>query len=120
MEFIFKTTATVKEYDRKKWWIDGNIISEKRISADSIQQALESYRELVETAHYVTITKNALKNRQPMYRDSRNGVSKQVGYVITAKTDFEDCYGVFVSKYIDLWIEIITIVETTFPEEKEE
>ena len=27
MNYIFKTTTTMKEYNNKKWWIDGDIIS---------------------------------------------------------------------------------------------
>ena len=30
--YIFKTTATMKEYNRRKWWIDGNVVTEKRIT----------------------------------------------------------------------------------------
>ena len=28
MNYIFKTTATMKEYNNKKWYIDGGIVSE--------------------------------------------------------------------------------------------
>lgn len=48
MNYIFKTTATMKEYNNKKWWIDGDIISDMRINADSVENALEIYRERVE------------------------------------------------------------------------
>lgn len=44
MNYIFKTTATMKEYNNKKWWIDGDIISDMRINADSVENALEIYR----------------------------------------------------------------------------
>ena len=30
--YLFKTTATMKEYNRRKWWIDGNVVTEKRIT----------------------------------------------------------------------------------------
>ena len=30
MNYIFKTTATMKEYNNKKWYIDGGIISDMR------------------------------------------------------------------------------------------
>lgn len=29
MNYIFKTTATMKEYNSKKWYIDGGIVSDK-------------------------------------------------------------------------------------------
>lgn len=30
MNYIFKTTATMKEYNNKKWYIDGDIVSERK------------------------------------------------------------------------------------------
>lgn len=36
MNYIFKTTATMKEYNNKKWYIDGGIVSDMRINANSI------------------------------------------------------------------------------------
>ena len=32
MNYIFKTTATMKEYNNKKWYIDGGIVSDMRIA----------------------------------------------------------------------------------------
>lgn len=37
MNYIFKTTATMKEYNNKKWYIDGGIVSDMRINADSVE-----------------------------------------------------------------------------------
>ena len=44
MNYIFKTTATMKEYNNKKWYIDGGIVSDMRINADSVENALEIYQ----------------------------------------------------------------------------
>ena len=88
MNYIFKTTATMKEYNNKKWYIDGGIVSDMRINADSVENALEIYRERVEEKHYITISKNAIKNKSEMFVDLSNGGVKQVGYVITGKTEF--------------------------------
>jgi len=33
--YIFRTTTTMKEYNSKRWWIDGNIITEKVIAAET-------------------------------------------------------------------------------------
>lgn len=52
MNYIFKTTATMKEYNNKKWYIDGGIVSDMRIDADSVENALEIYRERVEEKHF--------------------------------------------------------------------
>lgn len=89
MNYIFKTTATMKEYNNKKWYIDGGIVSDMRINADSVENALEIYREWVEEKHYINISKNAIKNKSEMFVDLSDGSVKQVGYVITGKTEFD-------------------------------
>lgn len=73
MNYIFKTTATMKEYNNKKWYIDGGIVSDMRIDADSVENALEIYRERVEEKHYITISKNAIKNKSEMFVDLSDG-----------------------------------------------
>lgn len=113
MEYQFKTTATMKEYNRKKWWIDPEIIRPLIIEADSLEKALEEYREIVSTKFYVDISKNALRCKNPMYIDTKNGV-KQVGYVITGKTDFESNYK-WIPLYIELWVTIHAL-QNVFPE----
>lgn len=116
-EFIFKTTATMKEYNRRKWWIAGDVVTEKRICADDLSAAIEEYRERVQNEHYISISAHAIKNKSPMYIDTKSGECKQVGYVITGKTEFEDrdAYR-WSSQYIDLWVTILTVVDTVFPE----
>ena len=115
MNYIFKTTATMKEYNNKKWYIDGGIVSDMRINADSVENALEIYREQVEEKHYITISKNAIKNKSEMFVDLSNGGVKQVGYVITGKTEFDKGnYTGYSTQYIDLWVTILTVVDTVF------
>ena len=89
MNYIFKTTATMKEYNNKKWYIDGGIVSDMRIDADSVENALEIYRERVEEKYFINISKNAIKNKSEMFVDLSDGSVKQVGYVITGKTEFD-------------------------------
>lgn len=78
MNYIFKTTATMKEYNNKKWWIDGDIISDMRINADSVENALEIYRERVEEKHYISISRNAIKNKSEMFVDTPDGGAKDM------------------------------------------
>ena len=112
MKYIFKTTTTMKPYNKDNWWIDSNIISEKRIEANSVKEALSIYRSEVEEKHYITITNNAMRNKSPMYIDTPNG-EKQVGYVITGKTEFEDRKNwKYSNQYIELWVEIIATIPT--------
>ena len=115
MTFIFKTTTTMKEYNSRKWWIDSDIVREIRITAENIRAALGQYREIVAEKHYITISDNAIKNKNPMYIDTPNGEPKQIGYVITGKTDFEDRDNYkWSAQYIDLWVTILTIIDTDF------
>lgn len=115
MNYIFKTTATMKEYNNKKWYIDGGIVSDMRIDADSVENALEIYRERVKEKHYIDISKNAIKNKSEMFADLSDGSVKQVGYVITGKTEFDrGDYSGYSTQYIDLWVTILTVVDTVF------
>ena len=114
MNYILGTQATMKEYNNKKWWIDSGIISEKRINADSVEKALEIYRERVVDENYIDISRNAIKNKSEMFVDTPDGV-KQVGYVITGKTEFnKGDYTGYSTQYIDLWVTVLTVVDTVF------
>ena len=114
MRLIFKTSATMKDYNKDKWWIDRGIIGEKIITADSTAEALDKYVKSVESDDYTTITKNAIKNKRAMYIDNENGDAEQCGYVITASQYFQDDDGNLSKQYIDLWITILTVVPTKF------
>ena len=115
MNYIFQTTATMKEYNNKKCYIDADIISDMSINADSVENALEIYRERVEEKHCVTISRNAIKNKSAMFVDLPDGGAKQVGYVITGKTEFDKGdYTGYSTQYIDLWVTILTVVDTVF------
>lgn len=114
MKYIFRTTATMKPYNRKNWWINSDIITEKIIVADNTQEALKIYQKEVEENHYISISKNALKNKNPMYVNTTKGEVKQIGYVITGQCDFETNDHKWSKQYINLWIEILTVSNTIF------
>lgn len=114
--YLFTTQTTMKAYNHKKWWIDGGVIRQIEIEADNLNAALKEYQKIVRDKYYIDISNTALKRKSPMYRDYKNGETKQVGYVLTGSTEFEtDNYsGVWVKQFIDLWVEIQTITETIF------
>lgn len=115
--YIFKTTATMKEYNSKKWWIDSGIVREIQVEAENVKQALKKYREIVMDRDYIEISENALRCKNPMYIDTPTEEAKQVGYVITGKTEFEDRENYrWSTQYIDLWVTIITVIDTEFEE----
>lgn len=110
--YRFETNATMKEYNNKKWWIDGGIIRSIEVKADNIEKALQLWRNEVEARDYIQISNNALRTCRAMYIDDENGNALQIGYIITGKTEFEkDDYTGYSTQYIDLWvkIEIVTI-----------
>src|SRR5574344_1780779 len=95
-KFIFKTNATMKEYNNKKWWIDRDIVRD------------------IEEDCYIEISNNAMKTKQAMYVDTIKG-TKQIGYVITGKCDFEDRDNYrWSSQYIDLWVKITESIDVEF------
>ena len=114
--YIFKTVTTMKEYNKKKWWIDSDIVPEIRIIAENLKEALHKFRELVYKKSGIEISDNAIKNKEVMFADSPEGVT-QVGYVITGKTEFEDRDNYrWSTQYVDLWVTILTVINTDFEE----
>lgn len=84
---------------------------EAYINADSLKEALTKYQKRAEE-NGITISNSALKTAEPMYVDS-DGETKQVGLVITASTDFSNSC-TYSKQYIELWTEILTLVDTEF------
>ena len=112
--YILKTTATMKPHNRKNWWIDPGIVREIHITAENVRDALNQYREIVEDKYYITVSDNALRNKSEMYVDTKGGDPRQIGYVITGQTEFETNDYKWSKQYINLWVEIITTIETDF------
>lgn len=72
------------------------------------------YQKRVYENSYIEISKNALKTKQDMFVDTSDGI-KQVGYVITGKSDFEDRDNYrWSTQYIDLWVTVLTVIDTEF------
>lgn len=114
-EYMFRTTATMKEYNRKNWWIDSGIIREVRACADNLSAALQQYREIVLKEYGIEISDNAIRRKSAMYRDTAEG-AEQCGYVITGKTEFHDDRRYkWVPQYIDLWVDV-NVVTSAFEE----
>ena len=105
MRYTFDTTATMKPYNNKKWYICSDIIRRKTIEAKNLSEALKKYQDEVTNKDYITISDTALKRKSPMFVDTVEG-TQQVGYVITGSTDFDDDGRGWVKQYIDLWITI--------------
>lgn len=115
MLYSFKTSATLKEKDREKWWLDDDLVKTIELEASNLCEALEKYRQVVNDTYYVQISKNAIHKKEKMFIDIKSsGGSKQIGYVITGSTCFESEKGGFIKKFIDLWIEIRVVSYPAF------
>lgn len=116
--YQFKSTTTMKDYNCRKWWIDGKIIPEMIIQADNVKAAISQFAE--KSAEYcgITISANAIRKKSPMFIDTVDGKSKQVGYVITGKTEiYDDNKGKFSEQYVDIWVNISEICDINFEED---
>lgn len=109
MTFLFKTSATMKPYNNKKWWIDSGIVRPVTVDAETMEEAIKEYRTIVQDDYYITISENALKNKEPIYRDDKEGNARQVGYIFTGQTDFDNDGRGWVKQFIDLWVSIAII-----------
>ena len=114
-KYFFRTTATMKYYNNKNWWIDRDIIRDIYINAENVAAAIEQYKKIACDTYGINISNNALKNKDPMYIDTDAG-AVQTGYVITASCDFNDDINYkWIKQYIDLWVNI-SIIENAFQE----
>ena len=73
---------------------------------------------MVDEQHAICISDNALDHKSPMYIDTAMGDTVQIGYVITGKTEFQRNNGQWVKQYIDLWVKILTVINTDFNVDK--
>ena len=118
--YFFQTKTTMKPYNWDKYFIDRNYISDCYIDAENLKEALKKYQEEINDSPYgITVSNNAIKNRQPMYRDTKEG-TKQTGFVFTGKTEIWD-RGANIAgsiQYIDLWTTIKIIENIDFEGEE--
>lgn len=114
--YLLETATTMKPHNNKKWWIDSGIIQPVTVKAENINDALKQYQTIVKDKFYIDISDNALKHKNEMFVDTKQGETIQTGYVITGKYEFDNDYGKFVQQYIDLWV-TINIITNPFTEE---
>lgn len=116
--YRFETTTNMKPYNRENWYIDPDMVRPIEVQADSVTEALTLWRNIVQERDYIEISRNAMSNKQPMYRDYKDGRTEQVGYVITGKTDFDKGdYTGYTTQYIELWVSICIVTTPEFEEE---
>lgn len=103
--YLFVPSTTMKPYNLKRYWVDKCIIPTVRITATTLESALEKFSETTKK-HGITISNNAMRVKQTMFEDDpTTGEPRQVGYVITGAMDVHEgakC----TMQYVDIWLRI--------------
>lgn len=103
MEYLLKTNVEMKPYNCKRYWIMNDIIRSPRITADSVDSALEKFSEVAKR-NGVVISNTSLARKEPMY----NNRDEQVGFVFTGSVDIDN-FGKLTKQYVDVWVEVIEL-----------
>lgn len=72
------------------------------------------FEPLVNVFEFYNCGSNETGKYTAFYVPVETGDAVQVGFVITGKTEFQRDNGEWVTQFIDLWVEILTITETKF------
>lgn len=98
-QYLFQTTTTENTSD---FWIDRNIVNNFIVSANNLNEAKQKYFEFVFDSAYITISKTQQRKANKMYVDTKNGETKQVGFVFVGSTEIEFNYQ-YKKRYVSLW-----------------
>lgn len=112
--YQFNTTVVPTTDD---FWIDAG--DSYTVEAENLNDALEQFYEEVEGSHFISISNNARKRKEPMYIDTKEGNPKQIGYVIKGSTEVEfgSYSGDFRKKFVDIWTEVRELKSVDFTDE---
>ena len=112
--YQFNTTVVPTTED---FWIDAD--DSYTIEAENLIEALEQFYEEIEDNHFINISNNARKRKEPMYIDTKEGNPKQVGYVIKGSTEVEfgSYSGDFRKKFVNIWTEVRELKSFDFIDE---
>ena len=84
--YLFESTTICKN---PRFWIDKDIISQKKIAAATLAEACEKYAKEA-AADGVEISKTQQKRPEKIYIDDKDGNARQCGYLFKATTDIYD------------------------------
>ena len=84
--YLFESTKICKN---PRFWIDGDIIRQKKIHAATLAEACEKYAKEA-AADSVEISKTQIKKPEKIYIDDKDGNAQQCGYLFKATTDIYD------------------------------
>lgn len=114
--YYFRTACTMKHYNCHKWYIMRDYVKDIIIASNSVKEAIERYRSILDDKYCITISNHAMTHKEPLYEDEYpNGCAKQTGYVLTGKTGFESRSDnvPYTEQYIDVWA-TINLLEDAF------
>lgn len=104
-EYLVKVRFTL---DDTNYWIDHDFTRE--IEAENLEQAYSDVVEIIKEDCFMTVSANAIRNRQIIYVDDKNGVAKQVGYVYRIHTEIDNGTRL-VTKLGHAWVTIKQLIE---------
>ena len=105
-EFLFESCTVCKN---PRFWIDEDIISRKRIYAETIAEACEKYAEEAAFAG-VEISKTQQKRPAKIYIDDKDGNAQQCGYLFKATKDiYDEERGKWTKCRAEIWAKIYEV-----------
>jgi phosphoglucomutase len=112
--YQFTTTATLKDKDAGKFWLNQDFIGTIEVRAESVQDALSEYVGTLSDIYSVDVSKTAIRHKRAMLIDTESGETVQMGYILNCKCVLEHTGDhELVNKNIDLWVKIL---EVTIPD----
>lgn len=88
------------------YWIDRDFIKSQKISSLYVNGAIESFRGICKD-NGIDISDNAVKTKQPIMVDTKDGKSVQVGFIFKASTEtYNDLKRKYVKFRLEIWVEI--------------
>lgn len=100
------TTKVYKKgyYNGEFFWREEKRIQPIKIEAISANEAFELFTEKIQKNGIVSISKNALKNKNPLYGDLLGNL--QIGWIITDNIFIDVGINEYSTKYFDMFVEI--------------
>lgn len=109
MLYLFNFIITPSD---KGYWIDIRNMKET-IEANTLDEAVALFVEMLEEKYFVTISKTARKNPRVMYRDRNDGRPEEIGRVFKASMEIDygdgSCHADWRRKWCDVWTEVYTL-----------
>lgn len=106
--YLFSTQVTENSSD---FWIDSKIVSNFKVDANDINEAKHKFFDFVYSSSYITISKTQQKKANKIYVDTKEGETKQIGWVFIGSTEI-DFGNQWRKRFVSLWVSVNELVNT--------